>query len=73
MSSKKRAPAHLVGVGKRQQGKLVLMPRRGPDDALCRRCDDAGVMPIIKGEWRVCECRAGAKVLDQLAAREARG
>lgn len=68
----RRAPAHLHGRALRQQGKLVFLPKRGPDDALCRVCDDSGVVPIVACEWKPCTCKAGARVLEQLEVREAR-
>ena len=68
----KRAPSHLRGAAARQQGKLIHLPRRGDQDALCRHCDDSGVLPIVACEWKVCTCKAGARVLEQLATREAR-
>ena len=43
--------------------KVICAPKSF-DDAECRRCDDAGILPDGTG-WHVCTCPAGAIVLEQ--------
>lgn len=44
------------------------MRRNSPRDALCRRCDDSGIIADGPERWRACTCASGAIVLEQLAA-----
>lgn len=46
------------------------MASKPVDDALCKRCDDSGLLPRALG-WDICTCRAGGLVLEQRERRRA--